>query len=79
MDLDKIGLIAQEISFAYEDNFNNTEKRKKFDSLFDKYLLPIDPEAIMETYNAIIQLGRKNPSEFDCMLKELRKFSLIPG
>ena len=79
MDMDKIGLIAQEIGFAYEDNFNDVEKRKKFDALFDKYLSPIDPGASLETYNAILKLGRKDPTEFDCLLKELREFSLIPG
>jgi hypothetical protein len=34
MDIDKVGLIAQEISFAFEDHFNDVEKRNLFDALF---------------------------------------------
>lgn len=77
MDPDKLGLIAQEISFAFEDLYNDVEKRQLFDKLFLTYLSSVDPESTMEPYQAIIQLGRKNPEEFEKMVKEMKGHSLI--
>jgi hypothetical protein len=79
MDIDKIGLIAQEIIFAFEDHFNDENKRKSFDALFHKYLSMVDPGATMQVYDAIILLGRKHPAEFEQMVKEMRDSSLISG
>ena len=79
MDLDKIGLIAQEISFAFEDHFNDVEKRNLFDSLFVKYLAGVDPSGAMIPYDAIVLLARKNPDAFEKMLKEMREADLICG
>jgi hypothetical protein len=76
-DVEKIALIAQKISFAFEDQFSDEQKRKLFFALFDRYLSPVDPEGDMETYDAIIQLGRKEPGEFDRMVKEMKDRSLI--
>lgn len=78
MDTEKIGLIAQEISFAFEDLYHDVDKRNKFTSIFDRYLVQMDPSGTMEPYDAIILLGRAKPEEFKQMLKELKEFSLIP-
>ena len=77
MDIEKISLIAQKISFAFEDFYFDKNKRNQFTTLFDKYLSPIDPTGRMEPYDAIIQLGRKNPSEFEKMLKEIEEQKLV--
>jgi len=76
-DVEKVALIAQKISFAFEDHFPDVMKRKLFVALFDRYLSSVDPEGHMETYDAIIQLGRKEPAEFDRMVKEMKDRSLI--
>jgi hypothetical protein len=77
VDLDKISLIAQKISFAFEDNFLDKEKRSFFQAVFRRYLDPVDPAGNMDPYDAIILLGRKNSSEFDQMILELKEHSLI--
>jgi hypothetical protein len=77
MDLDKISLIAQTISFAFEDLFSDEKKKNKFVELFEKYLSPVDPDGNLEPYDAIIKLGRKNPSEFDLMVREMQEAALI--
>lgn len=76
-DIDRISHIAQTISFAFEDQYHDMNKRKLFQAIFGRYLSPVDPNGDMETYDAIIQLGRKEPEEFERMLKELRERSLI--
>jgi len=79
MDIEKIGLIAQEISFAYEDHFNDKKKRELFGALFDKYLSGVDTGGSMVHYDAIMLLARTNRDEFEKMLKEMREASLISG
>jgi hypothetical protein len=79
MDIDKIGLIAQEISFAFEDHFNDVEKRNLFDALFNKYFSIVDPPGALVPYDAIVLLARKNPDEYEKMLKEMRDANLISG
>ncbi len=74
---EEIGLIAQEISFAFEDSYPDIKKRKLFKVLFDRYLLPLDPDGVLEPYEIIIKLGRKNPSEFKHMVKEMQDKKLI--
>jgi len=76
-DSEKVALIAQKISFAFEDHYPDETKRKLFLALFDRYLSPVDPTGSMETYDVIIQLGRKEPEELERMLKEMRDNSLI--
>jgi hypothetical protein len=76
-DVEKVALIAQKISFAFEDQFSDEQKRKLFFALFDRYLTPVDPEGSMDTYDAIIQLGRKEPEEFNRMVEEMKEKSLI--
>jgi hypothetical protein len=77
MDLDKISLIAQKIIFAFEDHFMDKEKRSFFEAVFNRYLSPVDPAGTMDPYDAIILLGRKNPSGFDQMIRELKEHALI--
>ncbi len=77
MDLNKISLVAQTISFAFEDFFFDEQKKNKFVELFKKYLSLVDPEGSLEPYDAIIKLGRKNPSEFDQMVREMQEAALI--
>jgi hypothetical protein len=78
MNLEKINLKAQQIVFAFEDNFDDVEKRKMFNAMFDKYLAPLDPDGIMEPYDVIVQLGRKDALEFERMLEEMKNLSLLP-
>lgn len=76
-DIEKVALMAQKISFAFEDQFSDVQKRKLFFALFDRYLSPVDPEGSMDTYDAIIQLGRKEPAEYNRMVQEMKDMSLI--
>jgi len=78
LDLKEIGLIAQQISFANEDHFHEIDKRKKFISIFDKYLSLVDTGMTMEVYDAIVALGRNNPAAFELMVKEMKQEGLIP-
>jgi hypothetical protein len=77
MDIEKIALIAQKISFAFEDLYPVKEKREKFYALFDRYLSGLDSSGTMHPYDAIILLARKFPEEFDMMVKEMEDSSLI--
>jgi hypothetical protein len=77
MDIDKISLMAQTIIFAYEDLYSDEKKKNKFIELFEKYLSPVDQDGRLEPYDAIIKLGRKNPSEFDRMVREMQEAALI--
>jgi hypothetical protein len=77
LDTDKIALIAQNIVFTFEDSFHDKDKQHKFSALFDTYLAPLDPNETMDLYELIVLLGRKNPSEFERMLEEMRRASLI--
>lgn len=77
MDIEKISLIAQKISFAFEDFYYDEKKRKLFISLFDKYLSQLDPSGLMEPYDVIILLGRKHPSEFKEMVREMKEHKLV--
>ncbi len=77
MDVDKISMIAQTIGFAFEDLFSDENKKNQFVAFFEKYLEPVDPGGRMEPYDAIILLGRKNPSGFDRMVKEMEEVGLI--
>lgn len=77
MDMEKITMTAQKITFAFEDFFGDKEKRSLFDALFNKYLSDVDPAGVLEPYDAIVSLGRKAPDEFDQMVKEMREMELI--
>jgi hypothetical protein len=77
MDMEKIAMTAQKISFEFEDNYYDTEKRKLFAAFFEKYLAEVDPEAALEPYDAITALGRKNSDAFDHMIKEMVEAGLI--
>jgi hypothetical protein len=78
MDMEKIAMTAQKIIFAFEDFYNDTEKRKLFAAMFEKYLSEVDPSATMQPYDAIVSLGRKSPDAFDRMVKEMVEAGLIP-
>jgi hypothetical protein len=77
MDIEKISLIAQEISFAFEDMIAEKNKKELFISIFDKYLNEVDPGLTTDPYDAIIALGRKDPAAFENMLKELKEKDLV--
>ena len=71
MDIDKISLIAQDISFAFEDMIGDKDKKELFISLFDKYLNSVDPGITTDPYDAIIALGKKDPAAFEKMVNEI--------
>lgn len=73
---EKAGLMAQTITFAFEDSYDDKTKQALFYALFDKYLLSVSGGQ-MVPYDAIVELWRKKPSEFDEMIKELRDKKLI--
>jgi hypothetical protein len=77
MNMESISSTAQKISFAFEDHYDDTEKRKLFAALFERYLSEVDPEAAMEPYDAMITLGRKNTDKFNRMVKEMEEMGLI--
>jgi len=77
MDMEKITMTAQKISFAFEDLYGDREKRAMFDALFNRYLAEVDPAGVMDPYDAIVSLGRAAPDEFDQMVKEMQKMKLI--
>ena len=77
MDMEKTGLIAQKISFAFEDYYSDIDKRKKFVAFFDKYLGPVDPGGALQPYDVMILLGRSNPEEFEKMVEEMKEQKLI--
>ena len=77
MDMEKITMIAQKISFAFEDLYGDKGKRAMFDALFNRYLSDVDPAGVMHHYDAIVSLGRTAPDEFDQMVKEMQKMELI--
>jgi hypothetical protein len=79
MDLEKVALIAQTITWAFEDQFFEKDKRRMFQLIFERYLNPVDPAGELEPYDAIIKLGRKSPDDFNKMVKELRDKGLIDG
>ena len=76
MDLERISFIAQEISFAFEDNFHIKAKKDLFLALFAKYLSDVDPGITTDPYDAIISLGRKDPAAFENLLKEVKEHDL---
>ncbi len=80
MNIDKYeeaALIAQKISFAFEDAFHDKEQRKLFYMFFNKYLLQVDPEGDLAPYDALILLWRTYPDEFAHMQKEMMGKGLI--
>ena len=77
MNFKHITDVAQKISFAFEDHYFDENKRNNFIALFNRYLLPLDPSGFMEPYDALVLLGRKDPSEFDLMVKEMKEKELI--
>jgi hypothetical protein len=77
MDMEKIMMTAQKISFAFEDLYEDKEIRAMFDALFNKYLSEVDPSGVLVLYDAIVALGRKAPDEFDQMIKEMQEMKLI--
>ena len=77
MNIEQISLIAQQISFAFEDHFFNESKRGMFNALFNRYLAQLDPSGRMEPYDAMVLLGRQSPAEFENMVKEMKEKALI--
>lgn len=77
MEYEEIALMAQTISWAFEDQFFEKEKRGLFQMIFERYLSDIDPSGDLEPYDAIVQLGRRHPENFGLMVAELKKKGLI--
>ena len=77
MDIEKISLIAQAISFEFEDTFHIKKKKDLFIIIFNKYLNTVDPGVTTDPYDAIIALGKTDPAGFDNMLKELKEKDLV--
>ena len=77
MNIEQISLIAQQISFAFEDHFFNESKRGMFNEMFNRYLAQLDPSGRMEPYDAIVLLGRQSPRELENMVQELKEKDLI--
>ncbi len=77
MTYDEIALIAQSISHAVEDNFFDDNKINRLNSIFGKYLKGDDSSPNMETYDAVINLGRRNEAEFIKMVDELKEKGFI--
>ena len=77
MDIDKIALIAQDISFAFEDMIGDKDKKELFISLFDKYLNSVDPGITTDPYDAIVALGKKDPAAFENMVKEVNEKIMV--
>jgi len=70
--------IAFKIAAAFEDLYFVPGKKNRFNSVFNRYLPMADPEGKMvEPYDAIVELGYKHRAEFDEMIDELKKLSLI--
>ncbi len=70
-------LIAQKISFAFEDAFHDKEQRALFYMFFNRYLLRVDPEGDLPPYDAMILLWRTYPVEFEHMQKEMMDKGLL--
>jgi hypothetical protein len=77
MEIEKISLIAQAISFEFEDMIADKDKKELFVAMFDKYLNSVDPGITTDPYDAIIALGKNQPESFDKMLKEMTEKGLI--
>ncbi|MBI5664412.1 MAG: hypothetical protein HZC49_04905 [Nitrospirae bacterium] len=80
MNIDKYeeaALVAQKISFAFEDAFHDKEQRKLFYMYFNRYLLRVDPDGELAPYDALILLWRKYPDEFTHMEKEMTEKGLL--
>ena len=74
---EEAALIAQKISFAFEDVYHDKEQRSLFYMFFNRYLLRVDPEGSMMPYDALILLWRTYPAEFEHMIKEMKDKELI--
>jgi hypothetical protein len=74
---DQIAQLAQKISFAYEDSYDDEKKQKMFHALFNRYLAPVDPGGTKEPYDAILSLWRSNISQLEQMIKEMKDNDLI--
>ncbi len=77
IDIEKIGLIAQKISFAFEDDFHDLDKRKLYNTIFDKYLSEVDPGVMTDPYDAIVSLGRTKLESFEKFLEALKEKGLV--
>lgn len=80
MDIDKYeeaALNAQKISFAFEDEYHDKERRKMFYTFFTRYLYRVDPDGDLAPYDAMVLLWRTYPDEFAHMFKEMTDEGLI--
>lgn len=69
--------IAAKIADAFEDLYFVPGKKNLFNLVFNKYLPLVDEKSALEPYEAISELGYRYREEFDKMVDELKKLSLI--
>ncbi len=70
--------VAEKIAAAFEDLYFVPGKKKLFNSVFNRYLPMADPEGKMvEPYDAIVELGYRHREEYDKMVAEFKKLSII--
>jgi len=62
---------------AYDDHYMDKAKRNVFEHLFTNYLSLVDPAGSMEAYDSLVLLANSHRAEFDIIVSELKKLSLL--
>ena len=62
---------------AYDDHYMDKVKRNVFEHLFSRYLPIVDPAGSMEAYDSLVLLAYNHREEFDHIVSELKKLSLL--
>ena len=62
---------------AYDDHYMDKAKRNVFEHLFTNYLPLVDPAGSMEAYESLVLLANRHRAEFDFIVSELKKLSLL--
>ena len=62
---------------AYDDHYMDKAKRNVFEHLFANYLPLVDPAGSMEAYDSLVLLSNSYRTEFDLIVSELKRLSLL--
>ena len=62
---------------AYDDHYMDKAKRNVFEHLFTNYLSMVDPSGSMEAYDSLVLLANRHRAEFDFIVSELKRLSLL--
>lgn len=62
---------------AYDDHYMDKAKRNIFEGLFANYLPLVDPAGSMEAYDSLVLLADRHRAEFDLIVSELKRLSLL--